>query len=108
MAALDAGRGVFRLDARQWREGLKALLSGRVQVPRLVPAISPRVADSGAQPAWGLAFLGELYFWGVAVSFAVLGWRYNSLLITQGVLISLGLSLVARAFIPRREPVSAS
>jgi protein-S-isoprenylcysteine O-methyltransferase Ste14 len=77
------------------------------RVPRLVPAISPRVADSGARPTWGMAFLGELYFWGVAASFVVLGWRYNSLLITQGVLVSLGLSLVARAFLPRREPVSA-
>jgi protein-S-isoprenylcysteine O-methyltransferase Ste14 len=71
------------------------------RVPRLVPALTPRVPASSAQPRWGQAFVGELYMWGVFVSFAVLGWRYNSLLILQGVLVSLGLSLVARAFLPQ-------
>jgi uncharacterized membrane protein len=41
--------------------------------------------------------------WGVFVSFVALGWRYNSLLIMQGVLVSLGLSLVVRAFLPKAE-----
>jgi len=71
------------------------------KVPRLLPALSPRVAVSSIQPNWGLGFLGELYFWGVAISFAALGSRYNSMLIIQGVVVSLGLSLVARAFIPK-------
>ncbi len=39
--------------------------------------------------------------WGVFVSFAVLGWRYNSVLIIKGVLISLGVSLIVRAFLPK-------
>jgi hypothetical protein len=41
--------------------------------------------------------------WGVFVSFAALGWRYNSLLIMQGVLVSLGLSLVVRAILPKPQ-----
>jgi len=72
------------------------------KVPRLLPALTPRVPDSGARPAWAMAFVGELYMWGVFVSFAALGWLYNSMLILQGVLVSLGASLVARAFIPKR------
>jgi protein-S-isoprenylcysteine O-methyltransferase Ste14 len=72
------------------------------KVPRLIPALTPRIAASAIQPKWPLAFLGEIYVWGVVVSFAILGWRYNSILIIKGVLISLGLSLIIRAFLPRR------
>jgi protein-S-isoprenylcysteine O-methyltransferase Ste14 len=72
------------------------------RVPRLVPAISARVPASPAKPTWLPAFLGEVYFWGVAVSFAIVGWRYNAFLIIQGVIISLGVSLIARVFIPKR------
>jgi protein-S-isoprenylcysteine O-methyltransferase Ste14 len=72
------------------------------RVRRLVPALRPRLAGSDVRPAWGSAFVGEIYMWGVVVSFAALGWRYNALLVTQGVLISLGVSLVARAFLPKR------
>jgi protein-S-isoprenylcysteine O-methyltransferase Ste14 len=73
-----------------------------VKVPRLIPAIAPRVPASAIQPRWALAFFGEIYMWGVVASFAILGWRYNSMLIIKGVLISLGLSLIVRAFIPKR------
>jgi hypothetical protein len=45
--------------------------------------------------------MGEIYMWGVVVSFAALGWRYNSFLIIQGVVVSWGLSLVTRAFVPK-------
>jgi hypothetical protein len=34
----------------------------------------------------------------------VFGWRYNASLLIKGVLISLGISLIARAFLPRSEP----
>jgi protein-S-isoprenylcysteine O-methyltransferase Ste14 len=71
------------------------------KVPRLFPAIRPQVAVSTLRPNWGLGFLGEIYFWGAAISFAALGWRYNSMLIIQGVVVSLGASLVARAFVPK-------
>jgi hypothetical protein len=50
-----------------------------------------------------MAVLSEIYMWGVAVSFAALGWRYNAALVTQGVLVSLGVALVARAFVPKAE-----
>jgi protein-S-isoprenylcysteine O-methyltransferase Ste14 len=72
------------------------------KVPRFLPAFTARVPISAAQPNWPKAFLAEIYMWGVAISFAALGWRYNSVLIIKGVLISLGISLIVRAFIPKR------
>jgi protein-S-isoprenylcysteine O-methyltransferase Ste14 len=72
------------------------------RVPSLLPALTPRVPASATHPKWLTAFLGEIYMWGVVLSFAVLGWRYNAFLIIQGVVISLGVSLIARVFIPKR------
>ncbi|QNI37007.1 methyltransferase family protein [Edaphobacter albus] len=71
------------------------------RVPRLLPALQPKIPGSGVQASWGMAFLSEIYMWGVFVSFAALGWRYNSMLILQGVIVSLGVSLVTRAFLPK-------
>jgi hypothetical protein len=71
------------------------------RVPRLWPSLRARVRSSGARPAWGMAVLGEVYFWGVAVAFASVGMRYNALLVTQGVVVAAGVALVARAFVPR-------
>jgi protein-S-isoprenylcysteine O-methyltransferase Ste14 len=76
-------------------------LAYRAKVPSLFPALTPRVPASPIQPKWGSALLGELYYWGVAISFLALGWRYNSLLIIQGVIVSLGVSTIVRAFLPR-------
>jgi protein-S-isoprenylcysteine O-methyltransferase Ste14 len=71
------------------------------KVPAIVPALAPQVPPSNIQPNLLTGFVGEIYMWGVVFSFAALGWRYNSVLIIQGVLVSLGISLVARAFIPK-------
>ena len=73
------------------------------QVSRLLPALRPRVEASGVEPHWRNAVLAELFVWGVAVSFIAVGWRYNEVLLLQGVLVSLGVSLVARAFSPRQQ-----
>ncbi len=70
-------------------------------VPRIIPTLRPRVRASGLHPRWPQAFLGEIYMWGVALSFAFTGWRYNASLVMQCVVVSLGLSLVARAFQPK-------
>lgn len=71
-------------------------------VPSLFPSLTPRVAASQTHPAWLLAILGELYMWGVAAAFIIAGPRYNAILVIQGVIIALGASLVARAFIPKQ------
>ncbi len=71
-------------------------------VPRWLPALRSRVASPEQQHArWGAAFAGEIYFWGVFVSFAALGWGYNAVRITQGVLVSIGVALIVRAMMPR-------
>lgn len=67
-------------------------------VPRLVPALRPRVPSSGARGRWLPAVLAESFQWGVLGSFVAVGWRYNALLLLQCVLVSLGVSLVLRAF----------
>ena len=72
------------------------------RVPRIFPALTPRVAASPTPPAWPLAFLTEIYMWGVVLIFALMGYRYNALVLTRGVLIVLGVSLIVRAFTPRR------
>jgi protein-S-isoprenylcysteine O-methyltransferase Ste14 len=76
-------------------------LDYKTRVPSVWPTLRARVRSSGAGPAWGMAVLGEVYFWGVAVAFASVGMRYNALLVTQGVVVAAGVSLVARAFVPR-------
>ena len=67
-------------------------------VPRLLPRLMPRVAPSGRQPMWLQACLGESYMIVAAAAFCLLGWRYNAVLLIQGVLVAFGLSLVLRAF----------
>lgn len=79
----------------------------KAAVPRIVPSFRSRVASSGMTPRWGQAFVGELYFWGVAISFAVAGWHYNASLLIQCVVVSFGAGLVAKAIHPaRREPLA--
>jgi protein-S-isoprenylcysteine O-methyltransferase Ste14 len=73
------------------------------RVPRLLPSLRPRMAAGGLVPRWPQAVLGEIYMWCVAASFAFFGWRYNAWLLVQCVLVSLGISLVARAFVPRAK-----
>ena len=70
-------------------------------VPRVVPALRRKVAAVGLVPRWGQALVGEVYFWGVALSFAALGWRYNASLLIQCVVVSVGVSILARAFISK-------
>jgi protein-S-isoprenylcysteine O-methyltransferase Ste14 len=73
------------------------------RVPRILPALTPRVPSAGAQPHWAQAMLGEIYMLCAAISFAVFGWRYNELLLVRCILISLGISLVVRALLPRER-----
>lgn len=75
-------------------------------VPRIVPALRPRVAASGQKAHWGHAVLGEIYFIAMVGAFAVAGWSYNALLLVRCVLIALGVSMVARAFITK-EPAAS-
>ena len=74
------------------------------RVPRFIPALSPRVPAAGATPHWFQAILGELYFLGAFLVLAIFGWSFNANPLRRGILISLGVWLVARAFLPRAKP----
>lgn len=71
-------------------------------VPRILPSLRPRIAAAALKPRWPQAFLGEIYMWGVALSFAVAGWKYNAFLLTQCVLVALGVSVVTRAIFVKK------
>jgi protein-S-isoprenylcysteine O-methyltransferase Ste14 len=65
-------------------------------VPRIFPALRPRVAAGGTQAKWGHAAVAEVFMWMSAASFAVLGWRYDTVLLLQSMLVSLGVALVVK------------
>lgn len=67
------------------------------KVPRLLPALRPRVAASGTRGRWMSAALAEIFMWGTAASFAVLGWRYDADILLRAVLVWFGVSLIVRA-----------
>lgn len=77
------------------------------EVPRIIPSLKPCTAPGTNRPDWKQGILSEFYMIGAAISFAALGWAdafswENTVLhITQGILISLGVSVMLRAFIPK-------
>ena len=73
-------------------------------VPRFLPAPKPMVPAAGQRPHWLQAILGESYVVGVVITMAGFGWDFNALPLLKGILISLGISLVLRAFLPRPKP----
>ena len=70
-------------------------------VPRLLPALRPQVPPADTRPNYTTAFLSELFPIGTAISFIAFGSNFNSNLLLRGVLISVGLSMIASAFIPK-------
>ncbi len=70
-------------------------------MPRFLPAPKPMVPAAGQRPQWLQAVLGESYVVGVVLTLAGFGWDFNALPLVKGVVISLGISLVLRAFMPR-------
>jgi protein-S-isoprenylcysteine O-methyltransferase Ste14 len=66
------------------------------RVPRLFPALRARVRASPARPRWVQAVLAEIFPWGIAASFAAVGWRYDAQLLMRCVLVCLGVWMVVR------------
>lgn len=69
-------------------------------VPRIVPQFRTNVPRTHERPHWLSATLAEINPIGVFVTMALLSWRYDHWLMIKAILISLGLSLVVRAFMP--------
>jgi protein-S-isoprenylcysteine O-methyltransferase Ste14 len=76
-------------------------------VPRIVPSLRPRIAAPAIRPKWLEALLGEVFVVGAALSMAALAWRYQPELLDRCLLVCLGLSLVARALLPKAQPAQA-
>jgi protein-S-isoprenylcysteine O-methyltransferase Ste14 len=70
-------------------------------VPRFLPAPAPQIPSAGDKPHWLQAFLGEFYFLGALITFCIFSWNFNVRPLQQGLLISLGIALVIRAFLPK-------
>jgi protein-S-isoprenylcysteine O-methyltransferase Ste14 len=72
----------------------------KARVPRFLPAPTPQVPSAGKHPRWLQSLLGEIYFVLVFLVLAVWGWHFNAQPLLRGVLISVGVWLVVRAFLP--------
>lgn len=79
----------------------------RLAVPRLFPRLRTSLAPAGNLPHWLIALLAEINPIGVFIILAFLSWRYDSELMLKAILVSFGLSLVARALMPRASVPSA-
>ncbi len=84
--------------ASSWGEPYRQYLRA---VPRLFPRLRTSLAPAGNKPHWLIALLSEINPIGVFVILAFLSWQYDSELMLKAILISFGLSLVARALAPR-------
>ncbi len=76
----------------------------RTQVSRFLPTLRPRVPLAENRADYRSGILSEVFVIGCAISFLAVGWNFNSTLLLKGVLISLGVSLIASAFIPKATP----
>jgi protein-S-isoprenylcysteine O-methyltransferase Ste14 len=72
-------------------------------VPRLIPTLRPRVAAPAAEPRWLEGLLGETFAVGAALCMAALAWRYEPELLDRCLLVCFGLSLIARALLPKAQ-----
>lgn len=76
-------------------------------VPRLIPRMRTTLPRAAFKPAWLRAVIAELNPIGVFLVLAVLSWQYNNWLMVKAVIVSFGVSIVAKAFLPRTSDVPA-
>jgi len=77
-------------------------------VPRLLPRLRTTLPATSITRRWLHALLSELLPVGVFVTLAVLSWSYNHRLMIKGIVISLGISLIAQALLPGTQAPSKS
>ena len=69
-------------------------------VPRIIPRLRSRLRGSDTKPHWFRALLTEITPLGVFFTLAFLSWTYDQRIMLRAILISFGISLIARAFTP--------
>jgi protein-S-isoprenylcysteine O-methyltransferase Ste14 len=72
-------------------------------VPRIFPRLRTTLTPTGYKPRWMRAVLSEINPIGVFVTIAFLSWTYDHWLMLRAIIITFGLSLIARALMPRLE-----
>jgi protein-S-isoprenylcysteine O-methyltransferase Ste14 len=77
-------------------------------VPRLLPRLRNALPPTGRKPHWLRAIIAEPIPIGVFLALAVFSWSYNNQLMIRIILVSLGVSLVVRAFLPGLRRSSGS
>jgi hypothetical protein len=76
-------------------------------VPRFLPSLTPLVASAGKKPHWLQSLAGELYFVGFAFVLAIWGWQFSAQPLLVGVVVSLGVWLIARQALLRKGTEAA-
>jgi protein-S-isoprenylcysteine O-methyltransferase Ste14 len=77
-------------------------------VPRVFPRLRSNLPAPSERPQWGRALLAETNPIGVFLILAILSWRYNNALMIKAILVSFGISLVLRAFLPANASAQAA
>ena len=70
-------------------------------VPRLFPSLRTNLSPTGRKPDWLKAVLSEISPIGVFIALAFVSWSYNWMLMAKVIVVSFGLSLAIRAFMPK-------
>ena len=81
----------------------ESYLTYKRQVPRLLPRLRRRIPSAAARPQWLASMLAEVFPVIFSVCLAALAWLYQPRVLIKCLLISFGLSLVARAFLPKEQ-----
>ena len=76
-------------------------LTYKAAVQRFLPSPTAWRPKEFTKPSWLTAVLAELYFVLTFFVLAIFGWGFDKTTIRRGLLISLGISLIAQAFLPR-------
>jgi protein-S-isoprenylcysteine O-methyltransferase Ste14 len=76
-------------------------------VPRLFPRLRTTLPRTGRKPHWLRGVLAEISPIGVFIALAFVSWSYNWLLMARVIIVSFGISVVDRAFVPRINKDSA-
>lgn len=85
-------------------ESYRAFLAA---VPKLVPALSPRLPKDDLRPNWPQAFLGEAHLWLLSLDGFVLAWRMDRKLYFQ-ILAVAGVAYFLMRVVTRRTRAQAS
>jgi protein-S-isoprenylcysteine O-methyltransferase Ste14 len=100
--------------------GEEAFLTGQLGQPyknylRAVPRLLPRlrvklwpdgIQPTGRKPQWLRAIISEVNPIGIFITMAFLSWSYDHWLMVQAIIVSLGVSLVVHALLPKDRSVS--